>query len=670
MIEKMNSHYSFTNPASVYDEEALTALELVGRIGAKLNEAIEAYNTLENNTDEKLTAYNEFINTMNAVTMPAEVKKEVDAHIARGDFDKAINTYIGNLESRVNTIIANTTQGSTTLDTEVIDGRVAHDGGVYNFMGDHIRSIGKILSRIYKHDPKTSIVDLNAIMFGYINGAVDGGVKDDPSGQLYCTDYCEVEQGVSYYAKSLYHGYYAWYDENKVYISGAGVKSDSTILPQPFTPPANARYVRFTLTGRGVQTIVTPDVNYLPYKFLMSNEFALNPETFASQMDYYREISAYYMPCEVGASFNVPTENSVLIHLSRGSFDIIDSVRSLTGKAMRITPDENLNAHAVLTNNKLKPDQYINIRYKSDKCAPTIVRNRDGKYLDQITRVVNTNGEYIVDSIKVEFNDYNPETDTIQFVMVANSECVIDYLSITNTYHFNLGVDKATHNLLTTVDEIEDIDGHEVTIFNKGCCIGDSITQGTFNHRVNGSTGNYITNPLYAYPAYFKKITGVDVDNMGNGGMSAPEWYAAHADTDLSGYDFAIIWLGINDALKSVSSSDFTTSMTDIINKLKTENKGVKIFVATITPAYCDGVTTYDYINDAIRALVSISDVYLVDMANLSICHKGSAYENGHLSALGYAQSAKEFSVIISKIIRENLNDFRNIQFVSTDYSY
>lgn len=37
-------HYALENPPTVYDEEALTALELVGRIGALLNRVVEDQN--------------------------------------------------------------------------------------------------------------------------------------------------------------------------------------------------------------------------------------------------------------------------------------------------------------------------------------------------------------------------------------------------------------------------------------------------------------------------------------------------------------------------------------------------------------------------------------------------------------------------------------------------
>ena len=52
MIEKLTEHYSFTNPASVYDEEPLTALELVGRLANKIKEVIELVNKNELTVEE------------------------------------------------------------------------------------------------------------------------------------------------------------------------------------------------------------------------------------------------------------------------------------------------------------------------------------------------------------------------------------------------------------------------------------------------------------------------------------------------------------------------------------------------------------------------------------------------------------------------------------------
>ena len=122
MIDKMK-HYSLTNPASVYDEEALTALELAGRTAQKVNAVIEYL-------DEA---------TSQVERIPEVVKQEVDVHIKDGSFDSAINHYIGNLEERVDNILENVPEGGTTMDAEVIDGRVGVDGYVFSNLGNAIR---------------------------------------------------------------------------------------------------------------------------------------------------------------------------------------------------------------------------------------------------------------------------------------------------------------------------------------------------------------------------------------------------------------------------------------------------------------------------------------------------------------------------------------------------
>ena len=44
LIKPLSQHYSFENPATVYDEEALTVLQLCARLGLKINELIKAIN--------------------------------------------------------------------------------------------------------------------------------------------------------------------------------------------------------------------------------------------------------------------------------------------------------------------------------------------------------------------------------------------------------------------------------------------------------------------------------------------------------------------------------------------------------------------------------------------------------------------------------------------------
>ena len=60
---------------------------------------------------------------------------------------------------------------------------------------------------------------------------------------------------------------------------------------------------------------------------------------------------------------------------------------------------------------------------------------------------------------------------------------------------------------------------------------------------------------------------------------------------------------GINDALQGDTAQTYKDSLTSLIGSIKSYNSGIKIFLATMTPAYSDGVTTFDYIITATREL-------------------------------------------------------------------
>ena len=130
MIEKIG-HYSITGAPSVYDEEALTALELAARTAGKVNEAVDAFNNLEANTNAHLKKQD--------ADIPVKVEEAVKEHIELGSFDEQINEYIGDLDGRVENLLGSVQEGSTNLDAEVIDGRFGADGVTYSNLGTALR---------------------------------------------------------------------------------------------------------------------------------------------------------------------------------------------------------------------------------------------------------------------------------------------------------------------------------------------------------------------------------------------------------------------------------------------------------------------------------------------------------------------------------------------------
>ena len=247
-----------------------------------------------------------------------------------------------------------------------------------------------------------------------------------------------------------------------------------------------------------------------------------------------------------------------------------------------------------------------------------------------------------------------------------------------------------------------DYKGNEMLVFNRGICIGDSVTEGVFNHN-NGET----TIKKYSYPTFLQRITGIDITNTGVAGLTSKTWYEASLDSttqwgtwvnnewvwntnpqvgandtkstalDYSGYDFAVIHMGINDiGFMGDSTVDemiatFEHYMTLIVEKLKTESKGIKIFLATIIPCFAKpGNTLYEALNDKIRQLAkNIEDAYLIDLNIYSSCATHTVYEQQHLTAIGYYKMASEIVSLISYTMDKNLSDFENIQFIGTNYT-
>ena len=211
--------------------------------------------------------------------------------------------------------------------------------------------------------------------------------------------------------------------------------------------------------------------------------------------------------------------------------------------------------------------------------------------------------------------------------------------------------------------------GKEISVFNSILCIGDSLTEGVFNYSENG--GGLGIRGQYSYPTQLAKITGCNITNWGISGATTQSWYENKISiSKWQWYDCAIINLGANDIEKNgVTALSSKQYLQKIIDKLKEDNSNIKIFLATVVPAYYNKDSEwYSTINQTRYELSRTNEnCYFVDLSKYSETGD-EVYHYGHLTALGYRKEAEEIAAYISKIIAENIKEFKWVQHIGTSH--
>lgn len=238
--------------------------------------------------------------------------------------------------------------------------------------------------------------------------------------------------------------------------------------------------------------------------------------------------------------------------------------------------------------------------------------------------------------------------------------------------------------------------GGYINIFNKIACIGDSLTEGVFEYTENGEV-KYAGKPQgfgpYSYPSQLARMTGATVGNYGVGGATAKSWLETTACTDCfkeeNKAQAYIIALGTNDtnydgdvntdidvSNYNNNADTFVGNYAKIIQKCLELQPKAKIFVVTIPKTRTDYHNAWTTGNSKIKAVAEKLGVYVLDIYTYSESfdnpdeYKKHFYSGGHRNAVGYKRTAMEYATYISWIIYNNPDDFRNVQYIGTDYNY
>lgn len=156
MINRLN-HFALTAHKTIYDEEALSSLELLGRIGAKINEIITNVNEV-----------NEMVEGL-----PAEVENALNREIANGNIANIVGPSVlaelggalDELNNRISRIVASSGQDNT----EVVDMRTGHSV-TYPTAGDHVRALAD--GSAFNDAVRPGTVQHGRIMAGMLGGSL------------------------------------------------------------------------------------------------------------------------------------------------------------------------------------------------------------------------------------------------------------------------------------------------------------------------------------------------------------------------------------------------------------------------------------------------------------------------------------------------------------------
>lgn len=137
MVKPIN-HYSLENPATVYDEVAMTTLQLAARTAAKVNECVGEVNKIPDVVDDALQE------AIDNGTFDKKMDEHYESLVAAvEEAEKAIQDAEDDLGQRLDNLLGSVEEGSTTLDAEVIDARQDNNGGVWPNAGANIRMMQK-----------------------------------------------------------------------------------------------------------------------------------------------------------------------------------------------------------------------------------------------------------------------------------------------------------------------------------------------------------------------------------------------------------------------------------------------------------------------------------------------------------------------------------------------
>lgn len=211
--------------------------------------------------------------------------------------------------------------------------------------------------------------------------------------------------------------------------------------------------------------------------------------------------------------------------------------------------------------------------------------------------------------------------------------------------------------------------------------IGDSLASGASNY-----PGGAVDRKHYSWGKYIEREHGISVSLFTAGGLTTKSWLsysgglAALQSADV--LECYMIGLGVNDAYslgmdylgttsdihvgnEAQNADSYYGNYSRIIAAIKAKSPRAKIFCMT-NPRQND--STKEAFNEAIKDVVELyTNTYLIDLVEDEFYNSSdfnATWYGAHSTATGYKMIARNIYDHINSIIKHNLNEFTDVQFI------
>ena len=202
---------------------------------------------------------------------------------------------------------------------------------------------------------KTDFISVSSNLFD-LKKATNGKTLDGTTGELIdnqymsTSDFIKIEPNQEYYFKTVREGRYAFYDENKQFISSTPISS--TVGFATTTSQSNAKYVRLSTLANNVSATQLNEGNaelpYEPYYAKLSEDVQLPVENndfsitrhASGKFRWLEEIKDGTVVSKIEAVYNTDSEVESFVETRDGYTITYQIVKDADGKVIGITQEK------------------------------------------------------------------------------------------------------------------------------------------------------------------------------------------------------------------------------------------------------------------------------------------------------------------------------------------